>query len=31
MPIVTKSHKPGGYVVFRTTSTDGLDMNFAGG
>ena len=31
MPIVTKSHKPGGYVVFRTTSTDGFDMNFAGG
>ena len=29
MPITTKSNKPGGYVVFRTTSSDGFKLNHA--
>ena len=29
MPIVTKSNKPNGYVVFSTTSTDGFKLNHA--
>jgi len=29
MPIVTKSNKPNGYVVFSTSATDGFKLNHA--